>query len=99
MYLRTFFFLNNRRILYVGHPSTVCRRAWIDTNMAVNINAENKDTDELPEKIVISLQYDPVVGKLCQSLFRTSAQEPCPRKSLLRYRPPSLYSIYSARNS
>ena len=78
---------------------TVCKRAWIETNMAVNINADNKDTDELPEKIVISLQCDPAVGKLCQSLFRTSAQEPCPRKSLLRYRPPSLYSIYSARNS
>ena len=67
--------------------------------MAVNINPDNKDTDELPEQIVISLQYDPAVGKLCQSLFRTSAQEPCPRKSLLHYRPPSLYSICSTRNS
>lgn len=66
--------------------------------MAVNINADIKDTYELPE-LVISLQYHPAVGKLFQSPFRTSAQEPCPRKSLLHYRPPSLYSICSARNS
>lgn len=55
MYFCIFFFLNNRCILYVGYYSIVCRRVWIDINMVVNINVENKDIDEFLEKIVIFL--------------------------------------------
>lgn len=49
--------------------------------------------------LVIFLRYHPVADKLCQSLSQTLAQGPCLRKSWLRYRHLSFYSICLERNS